>query len=59
MALLYGLGFPAFRGGVFRYIDTVGIAKIVETADKFAELGPLYQVTPKMREMAASNSRYY
>ncbi|GLS84816.1 fatty acid oxidation complex subunit alpha FadB [Paraferrimonas haliotis] len=59
MALLYGLGFPAFRGGVFRYIDTVGIATIVETADQFADLGPLYQVTPKMREMAASNSRYY
>ncbi|WP_163936299.1 fatty acid oxidation complex subunit alpha FadB [Paraferrimonas sp. SM1919] len=59
MALLYGLGFPAFRGGVFRYIDTMGVAKFVELADSFAHLGPLYQVTPAMRDMAATNSTYY
>ncbi|MGB0893138.1 MAG: fatty acid oxidation complex subunit alpha FadB [Parashewanella sp.] len=59
MALVYGLGFPPFRGGVFRYIDTVGIANIVQLADSFAHLSPLYQVTDNMRSMAANNSRYY
>ncbi len=58
MALVYGLGFPPFRGGVFRYIDTMGIAGFVELADAYARLGPLYRVTDKMRQLAAGNGRY-
>lgn len=59
MGLVYGLGFPPFRGGVFRYIDTMGIANFVALADKYAHLGGLYQVTDKMRELAANNGSYY
>ena len=59
MALLYGLGFPAFRGGAFRWMDEVGMQKICEMADKFSQLGALYQVTGRMREMAANGESYY
>ena len=59
MGLVYGLGFPPFRGGVFRYLDTMGIANFVTLADKYAHLGGLYQVTDAMRELAASNGSYY
>ena len=59
IGLLYGLGFPPFRGGVFRYLDTMGIAKFVELTDKYAHLGPLYQVTPSMRTLSANNGCYY
>ncbi|MBE8167404.1 MAG: fatty acid oxidation complex subunit alpha FadB [Shewanella sp.] len=59
MALVYGLGFPPFRGGIFRYIDTMGVANFVQLADKYAHLGPLYQVTETMRALAATNGRYY
>ena len=59
MALVYGLGFPPFRGGVFRYIDTMGIAKFVELADSFAHLGSLYTVTDNMRQLAAENGHYH
>ncbi|MBV7315575.1 fatty acid oxidation complex subunit alpha FadB [Shewanella sp. NIFS-20-20] len=59
MGLVFGLGFPPFRGGVFRYLDTMGLANFVALADKFAHLGGLYQVTPTMREMAANNTSYY
>ena len=58
MGLVYGLGFPPFRGGVFRYIDTVGIDKIVALADSYADLGPMYQVTQGMRDMAANGNKY-
>lgn len=58
MALVYGLGFPPFRGGVFRYLDTMGVAKFVELADSYAHLGPMYQVTDGMRKMAAEGKSY-
>lgn len=59
MGLVFGLGFPPFRGGVFRYIDTMGVANFVALADKYAHLGGLYQVTDAMRELAANNGSYY
>ncbi|QSX40899.1 fatty acid oxidation complex subunit alpha FadB [Shewanella cyperi] len=59
MGLVYGLGFPPFRGGVFRYLDTMGLANFVALADKYAHLGGLYQVTDAMRDLAANNGSYY
>lgn len=58
MALIYGLGFPPFRGGVFRYLETVGLSQFIETADQFADLGPLYHPTPAMRKLAENGSSY-
>lgn len=59
MALLFGLGFPPFRGGIFRYIETMGLANFVALADKYANLGPIYQISDGVREMAASGSSYF
>ena len=59
MALIYGLGFPPFRGGPLRYADTIGLANFVALADKYAHLGEIYQVTDKTRAMAASGAVFY
>lgn len=59
LALLYGIGFPYFRGGAFQYLDQVGLAKFCEIADRYAHLGKLYHPTDRMREMAASGETYY
>ena len=59
MALLYGLGFPPFRGGIFRYIETMGLANFVTLADKYADLGPIYQITDGVRQMAAAGKSYF
>lgn len=59
MGLVFGLGFPPFRGGVFQYIDTMGIAAFVELADSYAHLGAMYKVTDGMREKAAAGATYY
>lgn len=59
MALLYGLGFPPFRGGVFRWIESMGLSNFVELADKYAHLGELYQVTDGVRQMAADGKSYF
>jgi 3-hydroxyacyl-CoA dehydrogenase/enoyl-CoA hydratase/3-hydroxybutyryl-CoA epimerase/enoyl-CoA isomerase len=59
MGLVYGIGFPPFRGGALRYIDSVGVAEFVALADKYADLGPLYQPTEKLREMAKTGQRFF
>lgn len=59
MALIYGIGFPPFRGGALRYIDAMGVDQFVQLADSLAELGPLYAPTQKLRDMAAKGERFY
>ena len=59
LALLYGIGFPPFRGGVFRWMDTVGMAHIAELSDKFAHLGKTYELTDGMRAKLDAGDTYY
>jgi len=60
MALIYGIGFPPFRGGALRYIDAMGVAEFVALAERLAsELGALYAPTTRLKEMAANGGRFY
>jgi len=59
MALVYGLGFPPFRGGVFRYLDSVGIAEFVEMAKQYEDLGAMYHVPQMLIDMAAKGETFY
>ena len=59
MGLIYGIGFPPFRGGALRYIDSIGVAEFVALADKYADLGALYHPTAKLREMAANGQKFF
>lgn len=59
MALVMGIGFPPFRGGAVRYMETMGLEKFCQLADSFADLGPLYQPTDKLRDMAANNQSFF
>jgi 3-hydroxyacyl-CoA dehydrogenase / enoyl-CoA hydratase / 3-hydroxybutyryl-CoA epimerase / enoyl-CoA isomerase len=59
LALLYGIGFPPFRGGVFRWMDTVGLAYISDASNKFAHLGKTYELTAGMKAKLAAGETYY
>ncbi len=63
LALIYGVGFPPFRGGALHYIDDIGIDKFVARADELAAAaGPLeamYLPTEKLREMAANGDAFF
>ncbi|MAY37479.1 MULTISPECIES: fatty acid oxidation complex subunit alpha FadB [Spongiibacter] len=59
MGLIMGIGFPVFRGGAMRYIDQMGVKAFVEMADRYADLGKLYQVTDSLREMAAKGESFF
>lgn len=59
MGLIYGIGFPPFRGGAFHYMDQIGLDNFCEMAKKYEALGPLYQPTEKMKQMAAAGDKYF
>ncbi|QDY40554.1 fatty acid oxidation complex subunit alpha FadB [Candidatus Pantoea soli] len=59
MALVYGLGFPPFRGGAFRYMDTLGISNVVDQARRYTALGPLYALPALLTEKAHQHQRWY
>jgi 3-hydroxyacyl-CoA dehydrogenase/enoyl-CoA hydratase/3-hydroxybutyryl-CoA epimerase/enoyl-CoA isomerase len=63
LALIYGIGFPPFRGGALHYMDDLGIENFVARADEMAALaGPLkalYEPTEKLREMAAKGAAFF
>jgi 3-hydroxyacyl-CoA dehydrogenase/enoyl-CoA hydratase/3-hydroxybutyryl-CoA epimerase/3-hydroxyacyl-CoA dehydrogenase/enoyl-CoA hydratase/3-hydroxybutyryl-CoA epimerase/enoyl-CoA isomerase len=59
LALIYGIGFPPFRGGLFFWADQVGAGKIVEKLKQYAPLGKRYEPTAMLTKLAASNSKFY
>jgi 3-hydroxyacyl-CoA dehydrogenase/enoyl-CoA hydratase/3-hydroxybutyryl-CoA epimerase/enoyl-CoA isomerase len=59
MSLLYGIGFPPFRGGACRYVDQTGAANFVAMADRLAPLGKLFEAPQLLRDMAASGKKFF
>jgi 3-hydroxyacyl-CoA dehydrogenase/enoyl-CoA hydratase/3-hydroxybutyryl-CoA epimerase/enoyl-CoA isomerase len=59
MGLIYGIGFPPFRGGALRYIDSMGVAEFVALADQYADLGALYHPTARLRQMASNGQKFF
>ncbi|CAM2960635.1 fatty acid oxidation complex subunit alpha FadB [Vibrio rarus] len=59
MALVYGLGFPPFRGGAFRYLDSLGINHYLALCEQYQSLGPLYQAPKMLYAMADSGETFY
>ena len=57
---IFGIGFPAFRGGPLRMIDDVGPERVVETLYQLQEhFGERFRPAPSLLEMAKSGGRYY
>ena len=59
MGLIMGVGFPPFRGGALKYVDSIGLKTIIEKCAKYASLGKLYEPTESMKKMAAEGTLYY
>jgi len=59
MGLIFGIGFPPFRGGALRYIDSMGLDNFCAMADKYTDLGPLYHPTDGLREMAKAGKKFF
>jgi 3-hydroxyacyl-CoA dehydrogenase/enoyl-CoA hydratase/3-hydroxybutyryl-CoA epimerase len=57
---VFGIGFPPFRGGPFRYMDSVGIDQLLQQLDDMDVRYPgRFEAAPILLQMARSNSRFY
>ncbi len=55
-----GLGFPPFRGGPFRYVDTIGAAEILRRTQSYADrFGRRFTPAPVLVDMAKKGERFY
>jgi 3-hydroxyacyl-CoA dehydrogenase/enoyl-CoA hydratase/3-hydroxybutyryl-CoA epimerase/3-hydroxyacyl-CoA dehydrogenase/enoyl-CoA hydratase/3-hydroxybutyryl-CoA epimerase/enoyl-CoA isomerase len=54
LAVIHALGFPAFRGGVLAWGDSLGAAEVVRRLGPLADLGPRMQPTERLLAHAAS-----
>lgn len=59
LGLIFGIGFPPFKGGLMFWADTIGAAKLIEMLKPYESLGPRYQPTPMLLEMAKENRSFY
>jgi 3-hydroxyacyl-CoA dehydrogenase/enoyl-CoA hydratase/3-hydroxybutyryl-CoA epimerase/enoyl-CoA isomerase len=59
IALLYGLGFPPFRGGIFRWADAFGAPALLKAAEKHKPLGALYAPTKQLTTLAGSGRGFH
>jgi 3-hydroxyacyl-CoA dehydrogenase/enoyl-CoA hydratase/3-hydroxybutyryl-CoA epimerase len=57
---VFGIGFPPFRGGPFRWIDAVGVAKVVDALeDLSARFAPRFTPCDLLVSMARRGDRFY
>src|SRR5690348_4738293 len=57
---VFGIGFPPFRGGPFRYADTVGIATIVRQLQELnVRHPPRFEPAGVLLDMSRSGARFY
>jgi 3-hydroxyacyl-CoA dehydrogenase/enoyl-CoA hydratase/3-hydroxybutyryl-CoA epimerase len=60
LAMIFGTGFPPFRGGLCAYADSVGAKEIVEGLQKLAkEKGERFVPAPLLIEMANTGKKFF
>jgi len=57
---IFGLGFPPFRGGPFRWVDSVGPQEVLRRIGQYYErFGKRWEPAPLLVEMAKSGKRFH
>jgi 3-hydroxyacyl-CoA dehydrogenase/enoyl-CoA hydratase/3-hydroxybutyryl-CoA epimerase len=59
-AMVMGAGFPAYRGGLLRYADSVGLRVVADRLDRLADAhGERFRPAELLKEMVARSGCFY
>ena len=57
---IFGLGWPPFRGGPFRYADTLGAGHVVERLGAYqARFGVRFTPAPMLLQLSRSGGKFF
>jgi 3-hydroxyacyl-CoA dehydrogenase/enoyl-CoA hydratase/3-hydroxybutyryl-CoA epimerase len=57
---VFGIGFPPFLGGPFRYVDTLGPAKVADTMSRYADkVGPWFAPPQLLLDVAKAGKKFH
>lgn len=59
LGLIFGTGFPPFKGGLLFWADTIGAAKILEMLKPLESLGERAKPTPLLERLAKEGRGFY
>ena len=55
MGAVFGVGFPPFKGGPFRWIDTIGAQNFVDRLDRYRDtMGEQWEAPQQLRDLLKS-----
>jgi hypothetical protein len=58
--MIFGTGFPPFRGGLLRHADTLGIRRVVERLEELAgKAGARFAPAETLRRLARKGRGFY
>ena len=58
LGLIFGLGFPPFKGGLLFWADTLGADEILRRLTPFAAIGKRLEPTDLLKDMAAKGEKF-
>ncbi len=60
LAMIFGTGFPPFRGGLLRYADSLGLDRVLARLTELAErLGTRFLPAEKIKRLASIGGKFY
>ncbi|MCA9101784.1 MAG: enoyl-CoA hydratase/isomerase family protein [Planctomycetales bacterium] len=59
LGLIFGVGFPPFRGGLMFWADHLGAATIMEKLKPYESIGERFRPTELLKKMATNDGKFY
>lgn len=61
LGLIFGIGFPPFRGGLLKYADSEGLERILGAIEKFSQEvdSDRYEASPLLKELVEKKKKFY